>query len=392
MTTVRLSVPASLVAAALALATSGPLTAWAQPPGQAPAAAPAGGPGAPAANTAPGAGRRRRQPPPPVVPLAETTAASKAYSAGNHDAAVNHAKSALTKNDKYTPAMLIMAKAYYKLRKYEWVRHLWKMMQANNATPAEQAEMYHLMAWMEIEKKNTPAAIDMLKKATEARPENPVLWNNLGAQYLEAKNYKDAAPVLEKAVELNPTFAKAYLNLGSAYRGLKDYDKAQTSYRKALQLFPNYADAVFHLGILYLDAEKVPNMDTIAKLNTSIMHLQRYRQMMGSLLKPTDPVDTYLAEAQDKIGKEQKRIERQKKQDERDKARQTQKGAQPAAAAGQPAGAGAASAGAASAGAGAGAAPAGGKPAGGPPAGTAAGQPPAAGEGKTPKAPILPAE
>ncbi len=249
------------------------------------------GPGCPAAccpGAAPAA-RKRRQPPPAVIPMQETAAAQKAYSAQNYEAAVAQAKQALTKNDKYTPAMLVMAKAYYKLRKYEWVRHLWKMMQANNAPEPEQAEMYHLLAWMEIEKKNTPGSIEMLKKATEARAENPVLWNNLGAQYLEAKNYKEAAPALEKATQLNPTFAKAFLNLGSAYRGLKDYDKAQSSYQKALQLFPNYADAVFHMGILYLDAEKVPNMDTIAKLNTAIGHFQRYRQMMGGLLKPTRP-------------------------------------------------------------------------------------------------------
>jgi hypothetical protein len=86
---------------------------------------------------------------------------------------VAQAKQALTKNDKYTPAMLVMAKAYYKLRKYEWVRHLWKMMQANNAPEPEQAEMYHLLAWMEIEKKNTPGSIEMLKKATEAGRRTP---------------------------------------------------------------------------------------------------------------------------------------------------------------------------------------------------------------------------
>src|SRR4030095_14602299 len=131
----------------------------------------------------------------------------------------------------------------------------------------------------------------MLKKASDLRPENPVLWNNLGAQYLEAKNYKEAAPVLEKAVQLQPTFAKAYLNLGSAYRGLKDYDRSLTSYQKALQIFSNYADAVFHMGILYLDADKIQNMDTIARLNTAVGHFQKYKQMMGNLLRPTDPVD-----------------------------------------------------------------------------------------------------
>jgi tetratricopeptide (TPR) repeat protein len=300
--------------------------AGAPPPDAAPAAPPAAG------------GRKRRQPPPPVIPLNETSAAVKQYNQRNYEAAVTQAKSALTKNDKYTPAMLVMAKSYYKLRKYEWVRHLWKMMQANGATPAEQADMYHLLAWMEVDKKNVPGSIEMLKKATEARPDNPVFWNNLGAQYLEAKNYRDAEPALQKAVELNPTFVKAYVNLGSAYRGLKDYEKAKASYDKALQLFPTYADAIFHLGILFLDAEKMPNLDTIAKLNTAIGHFLRYRQMMSSAgqLRPDDPVNSYLFEAQDKITKEQKRIERQKQQEERDRKRQSQKTAAPPGAPAQP--------------------------------------------------------
>jgi tetratricopeptide (TPR) repeat protein len=288
------------------------------------AQAPAAAPGEPAPSA-----RKRRQPPPAIIPIEDTTHAQKQYSAGNYEAAVAQAKVALTKNEKYTPAMLVMAKAYYRLHKYEWVSHLWKMMQANNASDAEKGEMYHLLAWMEIEKSNVRGSIEMLSKATEARPENAVLWNNLGAQYLEAKNYKEAAPVLEKAVQLNPTFAKAFVNLGSAYRGLKAYDRAQTSYERALQLFPNYADAIFHLGLLYLDADNMPGIDTIARLNTAITHFSRYKQMMGGLLQRGDPVDAYVTEAQDKIVKEQKRIERQKKQEERDRARAAAKPAQP---------------------------------------------------------------
>jgi tetratricopeptide (TPR) repeat protein len=330
----KTAVSTTLVLSVLATLAAAEPQVWAQAP--APGGPP---PDASAAASAPG-GRKRRQPPPPVIPLNETAAAVKQYNQRNFEAAVVQAKAALTKNDKYTPAMLVMAKSYYKLRKYEWVRHLWKMMQANGATPAEQADMYHLQAWMEIEKKNVPGSIEMLKKATEARPDNPILWNNLGAQYLEAKNYRDAAPAFEKAVELNPTFSKAFVNLGSAYRGLKEYDKAKASYDKALQLFPSYADAIFHLGILFLDAEKMPNLDTIAKLNTAIGHFLRYRQMMSSAgqLRSDDPVNSYLLEAQDKITKEQKRIERQKQQEERDRKRQSQKTAAPA----QPGGPGAA--------------------------------------------------
>lgn len=279
------------------------------------------------ADPAAGQPRKRRQPPPAVIPTAETQAAEQSYKAGRYEAAVTQAKAALNKNERYTPAMLVMAKAYFKLGKTEWMRKLWEMMQANGASDAERSEIYQLLAFLEVQQQNVPGAIELFKKAAGAKPDNAVIWNNLGAQYLAAKNYKDAAPALEKATQLQPGFSKAFLNLGSAYRGLKDYERAQASYQQALQVFPNYADAVFNLGILYLDADKMPNLDTIARLNKAISYFQKYKQMMGGSLSPTDPADVYLAEAQDKIVKEQKRIERQKKADERDRQRATQKAA-----------------------------------------------------------------
>lgn len=317
--------------------------AWAADQAPAPAQSP----------DAPGAPKRKRQPPPPVIPTAETLQAQKLYQGGSYEQAVAQAKAALNKNERYTPAMLIMAKSYYKLRKYEWVKTLWEMMQNAGASDAEKAEMYQILGFLELEKQNVPGTIELFKKATDARPENAVLWNNLGAEYLTAKNYKEAVPALEKATQLQPTFSKAFLNLGSAYRGVKDYAKSEQAYKRALQLFPNYADAVFDLGILYLDADKMPNTDFIAQMNTAVGYLQRYKQMVGGQAGASDPSDQYILEAQEKIKKEQKRIERQKKQEERDRQRAAQKPAGAAAPAG-------------------GAPAAGSKPAGSPPANTGA--------------------
>jgi tetratricopeptide (TPR) repeat protein len=272
--------------------------------------------------------RKRREPPPAVIPTQEVQAAQKKYDARDYQGAVVQAKAALNKNERYTPAMLVMAKAYFKLGKHEWVKTLGDMMKNAGASEAERSDIYQMLAFMEVEKKNTPGAIELFRKAAEARPDNAILWNNLGAQYLVAKNYREAGPVLEKAVQLQPTFAKAHLNLGSAYRGVKMFDKALAEYKRALALFPRYADAVFNLGILYLDAEKMPNMDTTAKLNTAISYFEQYKKMVTGAGQSVPPeADAYVAEAQENIKKEQKRIERQKKQEERDRQRATQKAA-----------------------------------------------------------------
>ena len=284
----------------------------------------------------------RREPPPAVIPKEETKQAQDLFRAGRYADAVVAAKAALNKNERYTPAMLVMAKSYYKLHKYEWMKKLWEMMQANNASDSEKAEIYQLLAFLEIDGKNVPGAIALFKQAAEAKPDDASLWNNLGAEYLAAKNYADALPVLEKSVHLQPGFAKAHLNLGDAYRGQKQYDKAEAEYKQALQLFPNYADAVFNLGILYLDADKMPNMDLFAKENAAIQYFQRYKSMMGGALATSDPAEGYVLEAQEHIKKEEKRLERLKKQQERDAARAAKKAADDAkksatAAAGDPA-------------------------------------------------------
>jgi tetratricopeptide (TPR) repeat protein len=277
---------------------------------------------------APAGVRKRREPPPAAIPIDEVKAAQKLYDARNYQGAVIQAKAALNKNERYTPAMLVMAKAYFKLGKNEWVKTLGDMMKNSGASEAERSEIYQMLAFMEVDKKNTPGAIEQFRKAAEARPDNAILWNNLGAQYLVAKNYREAGPVLERATQLQPTFTKAHLNLGSAYRGVKQYDKALAEYKQALALFPRYADAVFNLGILYLDAERMPNMDTTAKLNTAIAYLQQYKQMLMGAGQPVPAeAEAYLNEAQEGIKKEQKRIERQKKQEERDRQRAAKKAA-----------------------------------------------------------------
>lgn len=272
--------------------------------------------------------RRRREPPPAVIPTEEVGAAQRMYEGRNYQGAVAQAKAALNKNERYTPAMLVMARAYFKLGKYEWVKTLGDMMKNAGASEAERSDIYQMMAFMEVEKKNSPGAIELFRKAAEARPDNAILWNNLGAQYLIVKNFREAVPVLERSVQLQPTFTKAHMNLGSAYRGLKQYDRALAEYKQALALFPRYADAVYNLGILYLDAERMPNMDTTAKLNAAVGYLDQYRKMLTGANQPVPPeADAYVREAQEAIVKEGKRIERQKKQEERDRQRAAKKAA-----------------------------------------------------------------
>ncbi len=122
----------------------------------------------------------RREPPPAVIPTEETAKAEQLFKSGRYPEAVAEAKAALTKNERYTPAMLVMAKSFYKLHKYEWMKKLWEMMQANGASNGEKSDIYQLLAFLEVDQKNVPGAIVLFKQATEAKPDDAVLWSNLG--------------------------------------------------------------------------------------------------------------------------------------------------------------------------------------------------------------------
>jgi tetratricopeptide (TPR) repeat protein len=247
-------------------------------------------------------------------PKPDTLAAENFLKRQRFEDAIRQAKLALGRDERYVPAMVILAKAYYYERKYELatsIVDIAKSIDPNNA------ECYNLLGFIALTHDDRISATAAFKKATELDPRYGNAWDNLAAQYLYGKNYDGALEAAKKATDLLPQFAKAWNNLGSAYRGKQQYAEAENAYKRATQLDPNYADAYFNLGILYLDAKQMPGTDLITKLNTSINYLNKYKQLAGYRLSKDDPSDTYIAEARTGIEREQKRILRLQKQQQR---------------------------------------------------------------------------
>lgn len=247
-------------------------------------------------------------------PKPDTDIAQRYLKSGRYEDAIRQSKLALGRDERYVPAMIVLAKAYYYQRKYELatsIVDIAKSIDANNA------ECYNLLGFIALTRDDRISATAAFKKATELDANYGNAWDNLAAQYLYAKNYDGALAAAEKASQLLPTFPKAFLNLGSAYRGKQQYAEAENAYKRASQLDPSYADAYFNLGILYLDAKQMPNTDLITKLNTAINYLNKYKQVAGYRLQKDDPADTYIAEARTGIDREQKRLQRVQKQQQR---------------------------------------------------------------------------
>ena len=247
-------------------------------------------------------------------PKPDTLAAQNFLKRQRYEDAIRQAKLALGRDERYVPAMVVLAKAYYYEHKYELATSIVDMAKSIDAN---NAECYNLLGFIALTRDDRISATAAFRKATELDPRYGNAWDNLAAQYLFGKNYDGALEAAKKATEMLPQFPKAWNNLGSALRGKQQYAESETAYKRATQLDPNYADAYFNLGILYLDAKQMPGTDLVTKLNTSINYLNKYKQLAGFRLTKDDPADTYIAEARTGIEREQKRLQRLQKQQQR---------------------------------------------------------------------------
>ena len=78
-------------------------------------------------------------------------------------------------------------------------------------------------------------AIDSIKALNIKYPNQPLLFNLIGACYKELGELAGAAKMFEVAVTLNPKYAEAFNNIGNAKKKLSKIDLAIESYEKAIE-------------------------------------------------------------------------------------------------------------------------------------------------------------
>ena len=75
-----------------------------------------------------------------------------------------------------------------------------------------------------------------LETALKIAPNNYEVLSNLGTLYGLSKNYIAAIDVLKKAAQLKPNIAKTQIDLGLSYYYLGQLNLAKSSFDKAVQL------------------------------------------------------------------------------------------------------------------------------------------------------------
>ena len=116
-------------------------------------------------------------------------------------------------------------------------------------------------------------AVKFYEEKVKAKPDNPVLRNQMGFSYAKVGKYMEARREYEKAIELNKDYAEAYYNLGTLLmsRPFLLLDDAIKQFDKAIELNPNYAKAYNNRGMTYTylgDFEKArKDLETALKLS-----------------------------------------------------------------------------------------------------------------------------
>jgi Tfp pilus assembly protein PilF len=255
--------------------------------------------------------------------------------AGQLDAAINEARNALRDHEQNVEAMLVIAEAFYRQGKHELVLSVTGSIlkvDAKVLAAEEKSQAYNLMGFAYLQAGLRGNAHTAFKNAAETDEHNAAAWNNLGISFMWRGETQLAENCFEYAASIDAKFPDVQLNWGAALRANGKLAEAEVAYREAIKLRPDWAEPHFNLGVLYLDAEQLPKLDEIAKLEAAVAAFQKYKSLagagktslersskkargasdaMGNELVSIAQADLYIKAANKSIESEKRRIERE---------------------------------------------------------------------------------
>ena len=244
------------------------------------------------------------------------------YGVGQFAEAAPYLRAAADADPQNLPIRFALAHSLLWSKQYSKVLEAYKEILALDPDSAE-ADMLAGEALDEM--KDTPAAIEMFRKAAKAKPNQPNVHFGLGyllwtqKQYPEAiaefkaelaldhnhvqallyladsqvqmNQYSDAAPVLEQALKLNPSLGLAHLDLGIVAVNEGKNDEGLREFLAAEKLIPEDVNVHWRLGRLYRamgkKAEAKAELDRASSI-TKATDQELYKKMAGSGGGPSD--------------------------------------------------------------------------------------------------------
>jgi tetratricopeptide (TPR) repeat protein len=259
-----------------------------------------------------------------IKPLSEqwerSTALGAVYAdtlvqANRTDEAIQVARKALRRDERYVPAMLSLVKANQRAGKVELADSI---LEQATAIDTNNAELHYLKGKRLLDDQRLAEALNEFRKAVELDPDDAEARMELGLRLLGGANYPEALQQFQAVERLAPKLVEVQLALGDAYRSTRQWANAKTAFDKALRAKSDLPQAHFNLALLYMTAgAEFPGPDLLTALAKAKDEFGTYRSQMGSKLGRDDPSITYLDDIDKSVAREQKRLEREKKAAER---------------------------------------------------------------------------
>lgn len=242
------------------------------------------------------------------------------------DEAERVARRALSRDERFVPAILALAKASAKRGRKELADST--LDQARDID-ANQPEVQFLLGKRYQRDGDLANALTAYRRAVELNPDYAEARMALGIQFMASGNYDEAVTQFEATAALVPTLVPAHLNLGDAYRAKRRFQDAKREFDKALRMQAELPEAHYDLALMYMSAgAEFPGLSELDALQRALTEFNTYRSAIGPKLPPNDQSATYMADIQRRIEREKKRIEREKAKAAKDAQRAPREGAQ----------------------------------------------------------------
>ncbi|HET7538831.1 MAG TPA: tetratricopeptide repeat protein [Polyangiaceae bacterium] len=145
----------------------------------------------------------------------------------------------------------------------------------------EHADALHFLGVLLHQIGETEGGLELIARAMLARPNDAMMYNNLGNVLTEKDRHEEAAVAYRRAIELGYQGADAESNLGVSLKAVGDLEAAMAAFRRALALDPRHAASHGNLGGMLFRARRYP--EAISHLQQAIALEPRFAPTRRSL-------------------------------------------------------------------------------------------------------------
>jgi len=219
--------------------------------------------------------------------------------------AQKYASDALKINPDYKPAMVVIARDYYRARKLDLSLYALKAIldgydKDNPARDPSNAEALLLRGLIFKEQGDRAGAIDHFQRAVSVRPDLVEARIQLATFLLQAGNGDQAKPLVEGALRFDSENLPAHLLLGDCLRLEGKWADAKQRFDYVLSKDSSMYQAHYNLGLLYLNAPSMPQMTPLQQVDAASASLKKYQQLRPKGM--TDDSDELINRAKLKRG------------------------------------------------------------------------------------------